>query len=69
MYDSGDEDVLVARVTTQRHVTEADYKIADWQICGLLAEIFHKAGASRRRYKIILLPNGWVHWNLEKLPG
>ena len=44
MYDSGDEDVLVARVTTQRHVTEADYKIVDWQKCGLLAESFIRLG-------------------------
>jgi mRNA interferase MazF len=44
MYDSGDEDVLVARITTQRHVTEADYRIVDWQRCGLLAESFIRLG-------------------------
>ena len=27
LYDSGDQDVLVARVTTQEYTTEADYKI------------------------------------------
>ncbi len=44
IYDSGDEDVLVARITTQRYVTEADYKIVDWQGSGLLAESFIRLG-------------------------
>ncbi len=44
MYGSGDEDVLVARITTQRHVTETDYRIVDWQRCGLLAESFIRLG-------------------------
>lgn len=38
LYDSGDQDVLVARITTQEYTTEADYKIADWRNSGLLAE-------------------------------
>ena len=29
LYDSGDEDVLVARITAQEYVTEADYKIVN----------------------------------------
>lgn len=44
IYDSGDQDVLVARVTAQEHVSEADYKLADWQKCGLLAESFVRLG-------------------------
>ncbi|OGW09410.1 MAG: hypothetical protein A2W75_08255 [Nitrospinae bacterium RIFCSPLOWO2_12_39_15] len=27
LYDSGDQDVLVARITTQEYNSEADYKI------------------------------------------
>lgn len=37
LYDSGDQDVLVARVTTQDYNSETDYKISDWEKCGLLA--------------------------------
>lgn len=37
LYDSGDQDVLVARVTTQDYESETDYKISDWEKCGLLA--------------------------------
>jgi mRNA interferase MazF len=29
LYDSGDQDVLVARVTTQEYVADGDYKILD----------------------------------------
>ena len=44
LYDSGDQDVLVAGVTTQVYGTEGDYKITDWQQCGLLAESFVRLG-------------------------
>jgi mRNA interferase MazF len=37
LYDSGDQDVLVARITTQDYSTEIDYKISDWGKSGLLA--------------------------------
>lgn len=36
LYDSGDRDVLVARVTSQRHDTPADYEIVDWRKAGLV---------------------------------
>jgi mRNA interferase MazF len=35
--DSGDSDVLVARITTQRHGTASDISIVDWRAAGLLA--------------------------------
>jgi mRNA interferase MazF len=35
--DTGDDDVLVARVTTQQHSTPCDVSLADWQGAGLLA--------------------------------
>ncbi|MDO9289290.1 MAG: type II toxin-antitoxin system PemK/MazF family toxin [Thermodesulfovibrionales bacterium] len=44
LYDSGDQDVLVARITTQEYTTDADYKIIDWRRSGLLAESFVRFG-------------------------
>lgn len=38
LYDSGDMDILVARITTQIYTTETDYKILKWKESGLLAE-------------------------------
>jgi len=35
--DSGDEDVLVARITTQSYTTRFDTILADWVSAGLLA--------------------------------
>ena len=35
--DSGDDDVVVARVTTQQHSTPYDVSLTDWQAAGLLA--------------------------------
>ena len=44
LYDSGDQDVLLARITTQEYLTETDYKIPDWQKSGLLAESYIRLG-------------------------
>jgi mRNA interferase MazF len=44
LYDSGDQDVLVARVTTQEYLTKGDYKILDWRKGGLLAESYVRLG-------------------------
>ena len=44
LYDSGDQDVLVARITTQEYTTESDYKILDWKKSGLLAESYIRLG-------------------------
>lgn len=44
LYDSGDQDVLLARITTQEYTTEADYKILGWQKSGLLAESYIRLG-------------------------
>jgi mRNA interferase MazF len=44
LYDSGDQDVLLARITTQEYTTETDYKILDWQKSGLLAESYIRLG-------------------------
>lgn len=44
LYDSGDQDVLVARITTQEYTTDADYKVIEWEKSGLLAESFLRLG-------------------------
>jgi len=44
LYDSGDQDVLLARITTQEYLTETDYEIPDWQKSGLLAESYIRLG-------------------------
>jgi mRNA interferase MazF len=44
LYDSGDQDVLLARITAQEYTTETDYRILDWQKSGLLAESYIRLG-------------------------
>lgn len=44
LYDSGDQDILVARITTQEYITDADYKIIKWKNSGLLAESYVRLG-------------------------
>lgn len=44
LYDSGDQDVLVARITTQEYTTDADYKVIEWEKSGLLAESYVRLG-------------------------
>jgi mRNA interferase MazF len=44
LFDSGDQDVLVARVTTQEYMSEADYRILDWKRAGLLTESYLRLG-------------------------
>ena len=38
LHDSGDRDILVARITTQASKAEADHKVIRWRESGLLAE-------------------------------
>ncbi len=40
LYDSGDQDILAARITTQEYTVSTDYKIVEWRKCGLLAESY-----------------------------
>ena len=44
LYDAGDQDVLVARITTQEYKTESDYRIAGWKNSGLLSASFVRLG-------------------------
>ena len=44
LYDSGDKDVLAARITTQNYNTETDQQIIKWKECGLLTESYIRLG-------------------------
>jgi len=44
LYDAGDHDILVARITTQEYTTNTDYKIINWQSSGLLASSYARLG-------------------------
>ncbi len=57
LYDSGDRDVLVARITTQEYSTEADYKILEWKESGLLAESYIRLGKQATIGKQYIIKN------------
>jgi len=44
LYDSGDQDVIVARITSQEQSDKADFKIPDWGKCGLLDQSYVRLG-------------------------
>ena len=44
LYDAGDKDVLVARITTRSCLTATDYKIDEWKQCGLNAASYIRLG-------------------------
>jgi len=50
LYDSGDQDVLLARITTQEYTIETDYRVLDWQKSGLLAESYIRLGFNKILY-------------------
>lgn len=55
LYDSGDQDVLVARVTTQRYFTKTDYNMLKWKERGLLSESYirlDKLATVEKRYVV-----------------
>jgi mRNA interferase MazF len=50
--DAKDQDLLVARVTTQRHQSPFDIAVSDWKQAGLLAPSWvrvHKLAAVEKR--------------------
>ena len=59
--DTGDADVMLARVTTQAHAGPFDAPIADWQQAGLLAP------SSARLHKLVTLAKSRVHKHLGAL--
>ena len=38
LYDAGDEDVMLARITTQEPRHRTDLRLSDWKATGLIAE-------------------------------
>jgi mRNA interferase MazF len=51
LLDSGDADIVLARITTQPHKTVYDVNIVHWQSCGLRAPSFirlHKIVTSEK---------------------
>jgi mRNA interferase MazF len=60
--DTGDADVLVARITTQLHQTPHDVTIADWRGAGLLAP------SVVRLHKLAALEKALIRRRLGTLP-
>ena len=53
LFDSGDQDILVARITAQKYTIWTDYKIDGWKESGLLAESYirlSKQATIEKRY-------------------
>jgi mRNA interferase MazF len=44
LYDSGDQDVIVARITSQEYLMDTDYFIPGWKESGLLIESYVRLG-------------------------
>jgi mRNA interferase MazF len=59
--DTGDNDVVVARITTQLRPTPCDVVLIDWQGAGLLAP------SMIRLHKLATLEKGLVHRALGSL--
>jgi mRNA interferase MazF len=59
--DSGDADVVVARVTTQQQQTQYDVLLKEWQIAGLLAS------SIVRLYKVATLEKALIRRKLGQL--
>jgi mRNA interferase MazF len=59
--DTGDADVVLARVTTQQHGAPFDVEVAGWQSAGLLAPSFV------RLHKLATLAKSRVHKHLGSL--
>ena len=38
LFDSGDDDVMLARITTQQTRDRTDVRLADWKAAGLIAQ-------------------------------
>lgn len=59
--DSGDADVLLARVTTQLHVSAYDVPISSWQQAGLLAP------STVRLHKLAAIAKSRIHKRIGAL--
>ena len=61
LFDSGDQDVLVARVTTGESRSPLDINVGDWKQAGLLA------ASSVRLHKLATLEKGLVRRRLGRV--
>jgi mRNA interferase MazF len=55
LIDSGDEDVLLAKITTKRYATDYDVPVREWKNAGLFAPSFvrlHKLMAAEKDHVI-----------------
>ena len=59
--DTGDADVVVARVTSQHHQTPNDVALADWQGAGLLVP------SVMRTHKLATIEKALIHRRLGTL--
>lgn len=62
LLDTGDADVVVARVTTQRYHTPHDVAIVDWRRAGL------RASSTVRLHKVATLERTLIAGRLGRLP-
>lgn len=44
IYDSGDSDIVVARITSQHYAMKSDYRVVNWKDSGLLNESYVRLG-------------------------
>jgi len=61
LLDTGDDDVMVARVTSQSLLTQYDVEFENWQQAGL------KVASGVRLHKIATLEKGLIHRQLGSL--
>jgi mRNA interferase MazF len=61
LLDAGDDDILVARVTTQQHTSRFDLVLRDWKEAGLIAS------SSARLHKLATLEKSLVDRRLGGL--
>lgn len=61
LFDSGDEDVMLARITTQARRDRTDVRLADWKAAALIAE------SVVRLSKLATIKKSLVHRHLGTL--
>ena len=65
--DTGDDDVVVARVTTRHYQTSYDVSVGDWQAAGLLATSTVRLRKIATLEKKLILAN-WGNFNPPSWP-
>ncbi len=57
LHDAGDEDVLVARVTSQKYTARTGYEVKNWKGCGLMTESYIRLGKQATLEKRLVARN------------